>query len=170
MNFISGGLRILAIAVVAMSATAITGVANADRYRGAHSMQFDELDANSDGIVTMDELEVYRIARFNELDTDSDGDLSKDEIAGLVGDRISRSRKNHGDVSEDRLNRWVDRYVGRHDSDENGSLSMAELGAPRIERMMEALDSDEDGQLTRAEFDELSKKRRHGWWGRLIHR
>ncbi len=169
MRFIPGGSRILAVAVVAIAATATTGAANADRSRGAHALQFDELDANSDGVVTMAELEANRIARFNELDTDSDGSLSKAEIAGLVDERRSRSRKNRESVSEDRMNRWIDRLFDRRDSDENGSISMAELHAPRIERMMEFLDSDGDGQLTKAEFDERSKKRRHGWWGRWRH-
>ena len=169
MNFISGRSRILAIAVAAIAAAATTGTASADRFKGAHSVQFGELDSDNDGIVTMVELEAYRVSRFDELDTDSDGSLNRAEIAGLISDIKSRSRRHHGDVSEDRLNRWIDRYVGRHDSDENGSLSMVELRTPRIERMMEVFDSDEDGQLTKAEFDKFSKKRRHGWWGWLRH-
>ncbi len=169
MRFSPGKSRILAVAVVAIASTATTGAADADRSRGEHALQFDELDADGDGVVTMVELEAHRIARFNEFDTDSDGSLSKAEVAGLVGERRSRSRRNQESVSEDRLNRWIERLIDRHDSDENGSISMAELRAPRIERMMEYLDSDGDGQLTKAEFDERSKKRRHGWWGRLRH-
>ena len=169
MRFIPDRSRILAVAVVAIAATATTGAANADRSRGAHALQFDELDADSDGIVTMAEFEAHGIARFNEFDTDSDGSLGKAEIAGLFGERRSRSRRNRESVTEDRVNRWIDRLIERHDSDENGSISMAELNAHRIERMMEFLDSDGDGQLTNAEFDERSKRRRHGWRGRLRH-
>ncbi len=158
--------RSLAFAAITIAVTTTAFAAHADRAKGMMDARFDEIDADGDDIVTIAELETHRMAMFAEADADSDGVLAKEELMALMQERGSRVRGKRGDVSEDRLNRWVERAIERRDSDENGSLSFAELHNERSERMMEYLDSDEDGQLTKAEFEARSKRRHRGWWSR----
>lgn len=133
-------------------------------------MIFEELDADGNGAVTLDEMQAAGQARFAEADTDGDGALSRDEL-------IARSQA--------RIESRVDRMLERLDSDGDGLLSMAELDAaregrdgrgprhgrrgPNPERIFERLDADGDGQVTEAEFDagvarmlERFGTRRHG--------
>jgi Ca2+-binding EF-hand superfamily protein len=78
------------------------------------SAMFERLDANADGFLDTDELDVARAragerrgrgpgARFDELDTNGDGQLSADELDALPtrGDIAAEQRMQHLDANGD---------------------------------------------------------------------
>jgi len=117
-----------------------------DRGHGGPRMMFEELDANNDGAVTLEEMEAAREGRFARADANGDGQLTRDELVAAGQDRI-----------EDR----VDRMIERADANEDGQISEEEMAemrgsrrGPDPERMFNRMDADGDGQVTEAEFDE----------------
>ena len=101
---------------------------------------FATLDADSDGNLTMDELQARGADRFAQSDTNGDGALSAEElVARAVADAEAR----------------VARMITRLDADKDGSLQLAEMqprGGAMFERMFERMDTDEDGVLSAEEF------------------
>ena len=101
---------------------------------------FATLDTDSDGALTMAELEARGNARFADADTDGDGALSAEELVA-----------QHTANAEER----VARMITRMDTNEDGILQMDELkprGGARFERMFERMDADKDGVLSEEEF------------------
>lgn len=120
---------------------------------------FSELDANGDGLLTLEEMQEHRAARFAETDTDGDGQLSLEEAIAAAEARAA-----------ERVNQMFERY----DDDENGVLSENERDDMRPrgfnpDRMFSRLDTDGDGALSAEEFAEAAERRegrRGGWFNR----
>ena len=107
---------------------------------------FEELDANGDGGVTLEELESAGEARFAEADADGNGSLSREELIAQ---------------GEARIERGVDRMLERADADGDGALTQEEIAdarqgrrGPDPARMFSRMDADNDGTVTEAEFDD----------------
>lgn len=148
----SGALALLIPATFAAPAFA----QDADR-QGPPRMIFEQLDADGNGSVTLEEMQAAGANRFAAADADGDGALSRDELLAQGQERVE-SR--------------VDRLLERADADGDGQLTQAEMeevregrrghgrggrggrGGPNPERMFERLDADGDGAVTQAEFDE----------------
>jgi Ca2+-binding EF-hand superfamily protein len=123
--------------------------------RGAMLTQmFDTLDADSDGKVTLAEMEAHRKAEFAAADTNGDGSLSAEELAAH---QLARMQERMGDRAA--------RMIENMDDDGNGSLSEAEMGEGPGERHFARLDTDNDGAISKAEAEaamQHRKKRGHG--------
>ena len=137
------------IALLIPATLAGTAMAQDDTRPGPRIV-FEEVDANNDGAITLEEIQAMGANRFANADTDGDGALSRDELLAQGQDRIERR---------------VDRMLERLDTDGDGQLSMAEMEeardgrrgfgrGPNPERMFERFDADGDGSVTQAEFDE----------------
>lgn len=146
--------------ILVMGGAAIAVAAGGDRH-GDHEARhqarldrmFDTFDINADGKITKAEIEAGREARFAASDTNGDGALSEAEIRASLAKR-----------AEARADRMVSRMMERADSDNDGSISLAEYqDTPRRKggKMMKRLDADGDGVITRAEAEE-AKGWRHG--------
>lgn len=101
---------------------------------------FATLDTDSDGTLTMAELEARANARFTDADVDADGALTAEEL-------VAQATAN----AEDR----VARMIARLDTNDDGILQMDEMqprGGARFERMFERMDADKDGVLNEEEF------------------
>lgn len=140
---------------------------DADR-QGPPRMVFAELDADSNGTLTLEEMQAAGSNRFETADTDGNGSLSRDEL--LV-------------QGEARAEQRVDRLLERADADGDGELTQAEMEeardgrrgegrrggrGPNAEHLFERMDADSDGSVTQAEFDDAVAHmleragRRHG--------
>ena len=122
----------------------VAGAAQADNHR--ERPDFATLDANGDGVVTLEELQARGEARFAEMDTNGDGALSAEELTAAADARAA-----------DRVTRMIERF----DENGDGLLQQAELperGGDRAERMFERVDADEDGAISEEEFEAVKER------------
>ncbi|MGH1354402.1 MAG: EF-hand domain-containing protein [Thalassovita sp.] len=130
-----------------------------DRMGGHHGprgpmFNFEEVDANSDGKITQDEISAHFKARFDQADTDGDGALSADEMT-------ARAKAEN----EERMAKRTDRMIERRDANDDGKLSFDEMQPKKQGKMFDRLDADNDGAISTEEFAKLQErmdKRGHG--------
>lgn len=145
-----------AAAALIAGALAVTAVHASPGERGAR-MDFGQMDADGDGLVTAAELEALREARWAALDADGDGSVTREEFAAHAAAR-----------ADDRAGRMFDRL----DADGDGVLGRDALAAgfgrgPDAERMIGRFDTDGDGAISEAEFDEARADMRGRFGGRF---
>lgn len=136
--------------------------------------RFGQMDLNSDGQVTVEELQTQAAARFAAADTDGNGALSKEELAASMQERhkerlLKRFDANgDGALSGEELSKLETGKMGkrgakrfeRMDADNSGDISLAELQGRRDPaKMVSKLDTDKSGGLS---LEEFSKARGHG--------
>jgi len=110
---------------------------------------FEELDANSDGKITAEEMTAHMQARFDGADTDGDGAVSRDEL-------IARMTAKHAE----RIARRADHMIERHDANDDGKLDVTEMQHRKKGGMIKRMDTDGDGAISKEEFDAMHAK--HG--------
>ncbi len=122
---------------------------------GGHQVSFEELDTNSDGMITAEDIEAYQEVRFNNIDTDGDSMISQEEWEANFEANISEGNKS-------RIAKMFDRI----DNNDDGMISTDELPAKKMnfERILDKLDQDGDGAISKEEFDEgkFKGKRKSG--------
>ncbi|MEM8536631.1 MAG: calcium-binding protein [Pseudomonadota bacterium] len=134
------------LAAVLAALVAVSGAAQAQGQREA--VDFDQLDLNQDGSVTMEEMQARRDARFTTTDTDGDGGLSVAEIVA---------------AAEGRAAARAERMIERLDANGDGILQQVEMqtdrAAGRAARMFERADANGDGAISAAEFETAQANR-----------
>ena len=140
-------LASLSLGTLAQAQTAATPPAD-----GRERPDFATLDADGDGGVTLEEMQVRATSRFAAADTDGDGGLSAEEIAAERDER--------------RANRIV-RMIADRDANGDGLLQPDEMAprGDRMARMFDRLDADGDGSISAAEFARMEDRMdggRHG--------
>ncbi|MFK7881280.1 EF-hand domain-containing protein [Roseobacter sp.] len=133
------------IALIATTAIALAGgSALAKNARHGAPVDFETLDTNADGQITMEEMQSQRTGRFASADTDGDGFLTQDELEAAASER-----------AKERAGKMIE----RHDANADGKLSAEELERPgRGDRLFNRADADGDGAITKSEFDEAMAK------------
>jgi len=106
---------------------------------------FQTLDLNSDGSLTLEEMQAQGEARFVAADTDGDGALSVEEMTAAADARQA-----------ERIARLMDRF----DANDDGLLQQDELPqrGDRAGRVFERIDADGDGEISQAEFDAAQER------------
>ena len=152
-------LTIPAVAAIALLGIGATSVALADKGPGGPDgrnarllEQFDVIDTDKDGKLSLAELEARRIAEFEAADTNGDGSLSTDEVS-------ARQLAKFNETLAKRTARMIDNL----DSDGNGSLTADEIGDGPAERQFARIDTDNDGAISKDEAKAAGKHRKkHG--------
>ncbi len=154
----------LLIAAIAAGMTLAAGAQARDGGARFEMPAFEEIDANSDGAVTSEEItaamQAQALARFEAVDTNGDGALSAEEMiaqaegqrasrmADRIADRIEKADANGDGVLQaeelraqmgNRRGANPDRLFNRFDADDNGSLSAQEYAAV-LDRMQDRRD------------------------------
>lgn len=119
--------------------------------RGKMPVSFAELDANGDGKITQEEMELRKRERFETADTNGDGMLSKDEA-------MVRANAEMAKRMEDRIGRFIE----KRDSNGDGMVSYDEISTGKGgDRLFSRVDADDDGVITKEEF--AAAKAHRGW-------
>ncbi|MBO9413814.1 MULTISPECIES: EF-hand domain-containing protein [unclassified Ruegeria] len=137
-------IPVVLIAAVAVTGTSVLAAGPRDR----EPVTFQELDANSDGQVTKEEMLAHRSKRFTDADTNGDGQLTIEEMQA---------------AGQKRVNDRVTKMFEKHDANQDGSLSQDELPKPRrADKMFDRIDANSDGSISEQEFaDAKDKMGRH---------
>jgi Ca2+-binding EF-hand superfamily protein len=129
-----------------------------DRMGGHHGprgpmFNFEEVDANSDGKITPEEIAAHAKARFDEQDANGDGALSAEEITAFMQAKQA-----------ERMTKRAKHMIVDRDANDDGVLSFEEMQPMQKGRMFDRLDADEDGAISAEEFAKLQKRmERHGY-------
>ena len=106
---------------------------------------FAELDADSDGNVTIAEMKAFGAKRFGEQDADGNGVLTAEELSAAMVARAAERATNR-----------VERMIEWRDTNGDGGLSQDELSGDGGQRMFAHVDADDDGVITTEEFEAAS--------------
>ncbi len=141
------------IAVTAVSPAAAGNHGKEGEWRGKmHQVMFSDLDADSDGRLTQDELASANQVWLSKNDADGDGSLSKEELQAAMMRMVSETAQ-----------RMADRMFERQDDNGDGLISVDELDRMKTgSRMFSRLDSDDDGMISESEFNAAGDKRGGG--------
>jgi Ca2+-binding EF-hand superfamily protein len=126
---------------------------------GLFATDFAELDVNGDGLITEEDLLARAEARFAEVDADGSGALDASELAAGAQARVearmqNENRRPRGFDLETVGTRMAERMIEARDSDDDGVLSLAELGPDKgFGRVIDRFDTDDDNAISQAEFD-----------------
>lgn len=151
------------ILVAAMTAGVSIQAVSAEEAGGPREMDFSTLDADGDGLLTLEEMQAAAEARFAAADTDGDGGLSVEEMLAQRNAEMAA-----------RAERRTTRMLERLDANEDGLLQPEELAEMRrpLDRMFDRVDTDEDGAISAEEFEAAQERmadRRHGHGGDRRH-
>lgn len=150
------------VTLAAMVAASFSTIAQADAGgRGGDRMgqifSFQDMDANSDGKVTKDEITAFHAAKVAAMDTDKDGNLSEAE---LIAAQTARKAEREAEREARREAKMAKRLMEKRDANKDGVLSLAEM-APlpdRADKMFARIDTDGDGAISKAEADVMAEK------------
>ena len=120
--------------------------------RGNHKLDFAQVDANSDGVITKDEAKGRLLKRFDKIDSDNNGSISTTEFAALEQMHKSKGHK------KDRGNHKLD--FAQVDANNDSQITKDEAKG-RLLKHFDKVDRDADGKITSAEF-ELIKNMKKG--------
>lgn len=128
---------------------------------------FDRLDADSNGVVTMEEAKAAGAKHFAKLDKDKSGGLSTDEMDrghGKMGGKKGGKHHGKGAPSEADREARIEARFERLDLDKSGSVTLDEMKQAAAERREKReahkaerfamMDTDKDGTISEAEFVE----------------
>ena len=142
--------------------------------KGNHRLDFAQVDANSDGVITKEEAKGRLLKHFDKVDTDANGSITSAEFEliknmkkGQHGHKVSFSTldaNNDGAITKDEAKGRLLKNFDKIDSDANGKITAQELDVKRADRKgnkrptFEMLDTDGNGKISKAEFDVFNQQ------------
>jgi Ca2+-binding EF-hand superfamily protein len=144
-----------------------------DGSKGHHSSKnmFEQLDANKDGEVSLEEMTLKTTEKFQKLDKDRNGTVSIEEMSVRQKEFFTKlDTDGSGTISQDeakafrkmkremRQERRAERLMERFDTNKDGKISREEYQAIAMERF-DAADTKNAGFLTIEEVTDLAPNR-----------
>ena len=106
--------------------------------RGDIRPNFEQIDANGDGVLTLEEFQNQGQAKFAETDTNGDGMLSADELT----EAAARQRAQ-----------MIERLIAAKDTNGDGMLSLEEMAPRNPGKFFGKADTDGNGEISQAEWE-----------------
>lgn len=157
---------------IPLAAPAFADMGSRDGAKGRfHRMgerAFERADTNSDGAITLEEVNARMRERLSQADSDGDSAVTKAEIITAIEQQADhrRAKRYSGTIA--------DQLVYRLDLDDNGSVTLEEV-ENRAGKLFALMDFNDDGKVEKAEIRRSMphRMRRHGafhrinrWWHR----
>lgn len=146
-------LAVITVLLAGTGAIALTAFGQGGPGRGhGGGMALEQLDANGDGNISMEEISAERTERFASADANGDGGLTLEEFTSA----------REAEREERRAERMT-KHFERLDADGDGVVTLAEQDAfaeDRMERMFNRIDSNDDGVISEAEREAVKGARR----------
>lgn len=135
------------------------------------SKVFENSDSDADGLLSIDELGLNEES-FSNIDTDGDGSLSSSELEQSISSSLEEMKdkttdpKSFGEYLSSlglevpppppqkgmpNVSNMALEIIGSSDADEDGLLSLEELGIDK--ELFKSMDSDEDGKISQEELE-----------------
>ena len=147
---IAVGAAALTISGGAIAQQRMGGDVTLDQAKAMAAERFDKMDVNDDGVLNSADREARRMQQFDRLDTDNNGMLSREEWAAKSDWRGKRGDGERGERMGKRGHRGDGKMMGMVDTDNDGSITKAEMVAG-VDAMFARADADNDGTITAAE-------------------
>ena len=144
--------------IAALGATTMAGIsfAKSGKDRGG-KFNFEQIDANADGFITLEEMQAHQAERFATRDTNGDGFVTEDELkAGFM----ARAEEKGREFDEGRMERRIGFMLRGMDVDNDGKISLSEASDRDFTRFIERADADGDGKISQAEMEDIRSKRK----------
>ncbi|MFK5998440.1 MAG: EF-hand domain-containing protein [Rhodobacterales bacterium] len=135
----NGFVKTTVISAIVIGSLGAAFAATAHKGPGMLAQRFDEIDTNSDGFITKDEMAAHHNTEFSQKDTDGDGALSKAEVKAAMMKRMQMR---------------LDRMFARMDKDKDGKIAQSEMKKGGA-HMFKRLDADKDGKISKAEVENM---------------
>ena len=116
-------------------------------HQKSFKMNFDELDYDSNGFVTIMETNQIHAEKFKTMDKDSDGFLTVNELQN--NKKNSFDKRNKKKMKGKRKN--LTAFLKRHDKNGDSMLSLKEF-PNKWTKLLKLVDSDEDNKVTKEEY------------------
>ncbi|MGZ0655237.1 EF-hand domain-containing protein [Coraliomargarita sp. W4R53] len=116
---------------------------------------FQRLDTDESGTLSAEEVKGPLAEHFDEIDADSDGQITKEELGAAKKGR-EKGEKGQKDKGGERRGP----NLKEADTNENGSISKAEATDAGLDRLLEhfdEIDSNDDGEITKDEMKAMQK-------------
>lgn len=144
---------LLAVAATALSFSALAQAPDAGEPQsrdGRGGGMLQRLDADGDGVVSLQEFQAAGAERFAALDADGDGRISAEEFAagrrGPARAAGDKSDGRHAGPRAERMQQFRAQYFAKLDADGDGYVSRAEFDQQHMARF-NALDANGNGVI-----------------------
>jgi Ca2+-binding EF-hand superfamily protein len=118
-------------------------------------LNFADIDANKDGVITADEVKAYQDARITAMDANKDGFISVDEF-------VSGRLANLAPAMQDRATKMV----AALDLNGDSKISIEELAVAPMSMMFAHFPANADGSITKAEYAQAQERMQMMYHGR----
>lgn len=122
-------------------------------HHGHMGPRLEDVDANNDGQITMEEVKARDTAHFAEVDTNNDGFITTDEMSAFHEKKREEMRKM---MEAKRHQKMLETL----DTDEDGKISAAEFSA-RPHKGFSMADKNGDGVVDAEEIEAVKDRKGH---------
>lgn len=159
-TYIIAGLTTLALVGTASLAMACGDKGHGGRGgpHGGPQINFEEVDANSDGQLSQEEMAAHHKAKFDKADTDGNGALSQAEMKAQMEARMQERAQKRAE----RGDKMMARMIERHDANGDGELGFDEMKGDREAKMFARMDADKSGTISAEELEQMGAHGRKG--------
>ena len=140
-----------------ISTTEFAAMERMHKGKGNHKLDFAQVDANSDGVITKEEAKGRLLKHFDKIDTDKNGSISATEFSAMEKMHKGKDHKK-GNKQQN-----YKQSFAKLDVNSDGVITKEEAKG-RLLKHFDKVDTDANGSITSAEFELIKnmKKGQHG--------
>ena len=118
--------------------------------KGNHKLDFAQVDANSDGVITKEEVKGRLLKHFDKIDTDKNGSISATEFSA-----IEKMHKGKDHKKGNKQQNYKQSFA-KLDVNSDGVITKEEAKG-RLLKHFDKIDTDKNGSISATEFSAIEK-------------